>query len=66
MDIALMLQVNMVTHNGRDYRHVREKRHIIDTGGRQKARHIDKISRKLFPLAFLSFNMIYWLAYILG
>ncbi|KAK2181597.1 hypothetical protein NP493_390g02000 [Ridgeia piscesae] len=59
-------QVNMVTHNGRDYRHVREKRHIIDTGGRQKARHIDKISRKLFPLAFLSFNMIYWLAYILG
>jgi len=56
----------MVTHNGRDYRHVREKRHIIDTGGRQKARHIDKISRKLFPLAFLSFNMIYWLAYILG
>lgn len=37
-----------------------------DPDGRQKARYIDKIARRLFPLAFLSFNLIYWLAYILG
>ena len=37
-----------------------------DPESRQKARYIDKLSRKLFPLAFLSFNLIYWLSYILS
>ena len=37
-----------------------------DLESRQKARYIDKLSRKLFPLAFLSFNLIYWLSYILS
>jgi hypothetical protein len=40
-------------------------RFIRDPVGRHKARNIDKFSRKLFPLVFLAFNLVYWLAYIL-
>ena len=61
-----MFQINIVTHNGRDFRDAREKRFVRDPEGRNRARNIDKAARKMFPLAFLSFNLIYWLAYILG
>ena len=53
--------------NGREsFRVGRGKRYMLDPDARLKARRIDKLSRKLFPLTFLSFNLIYWLAYILG
>ncbi|XP_074656144.1 glycine receptor subunit alpha-1-like [Tubulanus polymorphus] len=38
---------------------------LMDHESRQRARTIDKLSRKLFPLAFLLFNVVYWVAYIL-
>jgi hypothetical protein len=31
--------------------------------GKYQARRIDKLSRKCFPLAFVLFNVIYWIAY---
>jgi len=30
---------------------------------KRRARDIDKMSRKTFPLAFIFFNIIYWVAY---
>ena len=34
-----------------------------ESEGKQKARKVDKISRKGFPLAFLIFNIVYWIIY---
>ncbi|OAF72112.1 hypothetical protein A3Q56_00107 [Intoshia linei] len=34
-------------------------------GCTSRAVYIDKVSRKLFPLAFLSFNIIYWICYVM-
>lgn len=33
--------------------------------GKYAARRVDKVSRKCFPLAFLLFNMAYWIVYTL-
>jgi len=33
--------------------------------GKYAARRVDKISRKCFPLAFLLFNLAYWILYAL-
>jgi len=34
----------------------------IDTGKR-RARRIDKLSRKCFPMSFIAFNVVYWVVY---
>jgi len=31
--------------------------------GKRRARRIDKLSRKGFPLAFVVFNVVYWVVY---
>ncbi|XP_064652877.1 glycine receptor subunit alpha-2-like isoform X2 [Lineus longissimus] len=36
-----------------------------DNEARARANMIDKLSRKLFPLAFVVFNVVYWVSYIL-
>ena len=38
---------------------------IIDPEGKQKARQVDRISRRMFPLTFTLFNIVYWLMYTL-
>jgi hypothetical protein len=30
---------------------------------KRRAKSIDKASRKSFPIAFIVFNMVYWIAY---
>ena len=41
----------------------KEPKPVGDTEGKQRARKVDKISRKGFPLAFLIFNIVYWIIY---
>ena len=31
--------------------------------GRQKARKVDKVSRRMFPMTFVLFNIVYWILY---
>jgi hypothetical protein len=31
--------------------------------GKRRARSIDKLSRKCFPIAFIIFNIVYWIVY---
>ena len=37
---------------------------VRDPQGKEKARIVDKVARKLFPAAFFVFNIIYWLTYV--
>ncbi len=43
---------------------IKKEKYINDPLGKQRARTVDKISRKLFPTAFLTFNAVYWMTYI--
>ena len=43
---------------------IKKESYISDPLGKQRARAVDKISRKLFPAAFLIFNAVYWMTYI--
>ena len=48
------LQINIVTHNGRDFREARDKRFIRDPEGRNRARNIDKFARKIMIWASIA------------
>jgi hypothetical protein len=54
-----MFQIDIV-ENGGDKR---QPPRVVDPEGKQKARHVDRISRKAFPIAFTLFNIIYWIVY---
>ena len=56
------LQINIV-ENGADRR---EPPRVIDPEGKHKARKIDKVSRKIFPVAFVLFNIVYWIIYTIN
>lgn len=55
------VQINII-ENGADRR---QPPRVVDPEGKHKARQIDKISRKMFPLAFALFNLVYWTMYTL-
>lgn len=54
-------QINVI-ENGADRR---QPPRVVDPEGKHRARQIDKISRKMFPLAFILFNLVYWTMYTL-
>ena len=58
----LIFQINIV-ENGGDRR---EPPRIVDPEGKYKARKIDKVSRKIFPMAFVLFNIVYWIMYTIS
>lgn len=37
----------------------------MDVEGKSRARNVDRIARRAFPIAFLAFNVVYWTAYAL-
>lgn len=38
---------------------------VIDPNGKLRATRIDKIARKMFPMAFTVFMVVYWVVYTL-
>ena len=51
-----------VQKNGTDY-HDMPAKVTPEIDGKYQARRVDKLSRKYFPLAFLLFNIVYWIVY---
>ena len=49
-----------VVENGGDRR---QPPRYLDPDGRQKARKVDKVSRRMFPMTFILFNIVYWILY---
>jgi hypothetical protein len=37
----------------------------VDLEGKTRARSMDRLARRAFPIAFLAFNVVYWTAYAL-
>ena len=60
--LSLHFQMNIVENGGKDRR---DAPRVVDPEGKHKARKIDKVSRKLFPVAFILFNIVYWIMYTL-
>lgn len=55
-----------IMENGGDRGKVRNRfkpPKTVDPRGKQNAETVDKLSRKGFPIAFLIFNIIYWITY---
>ena len=48
--------------NGADRK---EPAKVAENIGKSRARKVDKISRRIFPIAFTVFNIIYWIIYTL-
>ena len=59
--VLLFPQIGTVENGGRPGLRRRQMR--SDVEGKQKARRVDKLSRKMFPLAFIIFNICYWIFY---
>ena len=57
---AVRVQIDYIENGGN-----RGPPRIIDPEGKQKARQVDRISRRMFPLTFSLFNIVYWLMYTL-
>ena len=57
--MVVWLQLDVI-ENGADRR---QPPRYLDPDGRQKARKVDKISRTMFPMTFVLFNVIYWILY---
>lgn len=47
-----------MVENGGDRR---QPPRYLDPDGRQKARKVDKVSRRMFPMTFVLFNIVYWI-----
>lgn len=60
LEIVFTLQINIVENGGGDRR---EPPRVVDPEGKHRARQIDKVSRKIFPVAFVLFNIVYWIMY---
>ena len=56
---VLFLQMNIVENGGER----RNAPKLPDPEGKIKAQKIDKMSRKIFPMAFVLFNLVYWIFY---
>ena len=44
---------------------VKRIKYLRDPSGKDKARNVDKYARKLFPLCFILFNIVYWTSNVL-
>jgi len=53
------LQIDVV-ENGPDKR---QPPRVVDPEGKQKASRVDRVSRRLFPGAYILFNIFYWIVY---
>ena len=62
---VVCLQIENMENGLRRSRRKKSRNVAVDVEGKQKARKVDKLSRRLFPASFALFNIIYWFYYTL-